>query len=278
MLLIIVMKLVKNVNKTLKAVFEILKNPWLLNKVLDDDKVWDKYVKKKYSLNKGLPIIDISELSPNFSEKIEIYSFLDGGSLATDVALLQILSKKFGKCKYFEIGTWRGESVANVARFAEECYTLNLSTEELLQKGLSQKNTELQGFFSKGKENIIHLYGNSMNYNFESIGKKFDLIFIDGDHHYESVKNDTEKIFKYLTHEKSIIVWHDYALTPEKIRADVLAGILDGTPEQYRKNIYHVSNTLCAIFTREKFNTSELNLPTTPNKTFSINLGIQKLL
>ena len=102
--------------------------------------------------------------------------------------------------------------------------------------------------------------------------EKFDLIFIDGDHHYEYVKSDTQKVFEHLLHDQSIVVWHDYGYDPEKFRPEVLAGILDGIPVDFRKNLYHVSNTMCAIFIRDQFPTSILQSPVTPDKAFKVKI------
>ena len=267
----------KKIRKTIKGLLEIIKNPWLLNNVLSDDTVWCRYITKKHKINYGLPLLDINQVCHNFSENLECFAFLDGGSLPTDIALLKSLSKRFDKCKYFEIGTWRGESVINVAENAEECYTLNLSKSEMLSQGLSERYADLHGFFSKDKENIKHLTGNSLTFDFQSLNKKFDLIFIDGNHHYDYVKNDTEKIFKHLIHDDSIIVWHDYAYTPEKLRPEIFAAILDGTPPEYKKHLYHVSNTMCAIFIREDFHTKEFETPIIPNKTFKVKIESKQL-
>jgi predicted O-methyltransferase YrrM len=262
----------KKIRKTLKAIVAITKNPWLLNNVLADDAVWQQYLEKNYQLKNGLPVVDINQLSPNFPETLDCIAFLDGSSLPTDFALLKSLTKKFKDCSYFEIGTWRGESVMNVADCCKECYTLNLSKEEILSLGLSEKYADLHGFFSKRKENIHHLTGNSLSYDFKSLNKKFDVIFIDGDHRYEYVKSDTENIFKHLLHDQSIVVWHDYAYNPEKYRPEVLSGILDGISKDFRKNLYHVSNTMCAIFIKENFSTSVLQSPLTPDKIFKVTL------
>jgi predicted O-methyltransferase YrrM len=262
----------KKIKKTLKALIEIIKNPWLLNNVLSDDFVWNNYIIKKHNLPHGLPMVDINHICPDFSETLEYFAFLDGSSLPTDIALLKSLSKRFEKCKYFEIGTWRGESVVNVAENAEECYTLNQSKSEMISLGINENYADLHGFFSRNKKNITHLTGNSLTFDFKGLDKKFDLIFIDGNHHYEYVKNDTEKIFKHLIHQNSIIVWHDYAYTPEKLRPEVLAAILDGTPTEFRKYLYHVSNTLCAIFIRNDFPTKKLIAPLIPNKIFKLTI------
>lgn len=265
------------ISKTFKALAAIIKNPWLLNNVLSDDSVWFDYVQKKYNSKNGFPVLDINEISSDFSETLNYFAFLDGGSMPTDIAILKTLAKKFDKCKYFEIGTWRGESVANVADIASECYTLNLSKQQMLDLGLSRQYADLHGFFSKGKPNINHLTGNSLDFDFEGLNLKFDLIFIDGNHRYEYIKKDTENVFKHLLHENSIVVWHDYGYNPEKLRPQVMAAILDGVPEGFRNNLYHVSNSMCAIFMRGDFKTRTFTAPQTPDKVFKINLESRKI-
>lgn len=261
--------------KTLKAFKAILKNPWLLNKVLEDDQVWFDHLESKYSYKGTFPVINSNELITN--NQLNTFGFLGGGSLPTDIMLLKSLAEKINDCSYFEIGTWRGESVVNVADSAKECFTLNLSKEEIVSLGLSEKYADLHAFFSKGKENIRHLTGNSLNYDFAALNKKFDLIFIDGDHHYEMVKNDTQKVFENLVHKDSIVVWHDYAHTPEEVRGEVMAGIYEGVPAEERKHLYHVSNTMCAIYMKGNFDTYTLEYPDTPQKRFEIEIQAKPL-
>lgn len=267
----------KKIKKTFKAIFEIIKNPWLLNNILSDDSVWNRYLIRNYKMTKGFPMIDLNQLFPDFNINLNYITFLGGGSMLTDIALLKLLCQKFTNCSYFEIGTWRGESVVNIAEVADTCYTLNLSREELASLKLDEKYADLHGFLSKGKKNIIHLEGNSLTYDFKGLNQKFDVIFIDGGHDYKHVKSDTERMFTHLIHDKSIIVWHDYAYTPEVLRPEVIAGILDGTPHKFKNNLYHVSNTMCAIFTRESFKTSPFSIPMIPNKIFKVDIEIKKI-
>lgn len=260
------------IGKTIKGLVQIVKNPWLLNHVLEDDIVWKSYIQKNHQLKGSLKTVELTELLPNFNETLNCFSFLDGGSLPTDIALLKALAGTITDCAYFEIGTWRGESVINVAENAKECFTLNLSSEDIQALGLSKKYADQHAFFSKGKNNITHLTGNSKDYDFAGLNKKFDLIFIDGDHHYDMVKNDTARIFENLVHENTIVVWHDYAYSPESYRAEVMAGILDGLPSAHRNKVYHVSNTMCAIFTGKELSGEVLDYPTAPKRTFSVSL------
>lgn len=265
------------INKFFKSITLILKQPALLNNVINDEKQWQKQVSKRHQLENGLPVVDINELIPGFSGRLEIFSFLDGGSLPTDILLLKKLAESINDCSYFEIGTWRGESVANVAPVAKECYSLNLGDEELRKLNFPEEYIAQQALYSKKIPTITHLHGDSRTFDFAGLNKKFDLVFIDGDHHYEFVKNDTEKVFAHLLHDESIVVWHDYAYNPEKIRFEVLAGILDALPEEMHKNIYHVGNTLTAIYTKKQLNTAPLDPPVKPKHIFQVDLGVKEL-
>ncbi|MCK4570117.1 MAG: class I SAM-dependent methyltransferase [Bacteroidales bacterium] len=234
-------------HKLYRALVLILKKPYLLNKILDDNDVWQERVQKQYGNGDGLREVRFHDLAGGEEISVKPFSFLEGGSLPTDLALLRVLAAGFDDCKFFEIGTWRGESVANVAEVAGECTTLNLSAKEMLDAGLDPAYVDQHGMFSKGLPDVIHLEGNSKTFDFAGLNKKYDLIFIDGDHHFESVKQDTENVFNHLLHEKSIVVWHDYAWQPGNVRYETLAAIMGGVPKVFHENLYAVRNTLCAI-------------------------------
>ena len=140
----------------------------------------------------------------------------------------------------------------------------------MLEMGLDKKYVDLHRHFSKSLQNVTHLQGNSLTYDYKSMNQKFDLIFIDGDHHYESVMSDTKNAFELLKDENSIIVWHDYGNNPCDIRWDVLRGILDGTPNDKINNLYRVSNTLCAIYCKGIKNAEYIPDNSIPKKHFSI--------
>jgi predicted O-methyltransferase YrrM len=261
------------ISKTLTAIGRIIRDPWLLNKVLDDERYWQKKVAEDFGFADGLPVLNAEELFGDFTETVEPFAFLDGGSMPTDIALLKKLARKFPDCSYFEIGTWRGESVANVAAVAGSCFTLNLSPAEMRQMGLNQRYIDLHRFFSKGIPNVTHLEGNSLTYDFQALNRKFDLVFIDGDHHYEMVKSDTSKVFSHLVHNNSIIVWHDYARNPETVRYEILYGILCGCPPAFHKNLFHVGNTLCAVYLPGMTGGEKLEPPVIPRGAYRVEIS-----
>jgi hypothetical protein len=262
----------KRIGKTFKAIGAIMGNPWLLNHVLADNALWKKQVNAKYGIN-SLPVVDIDLLFPGFKEELNTFAFLDGGSLPTDLALIKGLCKTIPSCKYFEIGTCRGESVANVADVCSICYTLDLDPKLIG----NEDEARLIGFFSKNNPNIKQLYGDSRTFDYAGLNQKFDVVFIDGDHHFEFVKSDTENVFKHLVHENSIVIWHDYGYDPVSPRYEILSAIYAGTPANTHKNIYHVSNTMCAVYFKKTLPVKKLEDTIIPTKKFNVKLESRPL-
>lgn len=238
--------------KTLRGLGSLLRNPWLLNHVLAaDESAWQAQALRhqaRWRLSAaGLPLVPLPELLPAAGETVRPFAFRDGGSLPTDLALLRALLRKVENGRYFEIGTWRGESAANAAEVAAEVYTLNLSEAELRARGADARYVELHGFFSRTLPTVHHLYGNSATYELSALGT-FDVVFIDGDHRYEAVRTDTRRVFQHLVGPETVVVWHDASRQPGQPRWEVVAGILDGLPADAPGQLVQVGNTLCAIY------------------------------
>lgn len=264
-------------SKLIKGVALILNNPWLLNHVINSNEEQKNIFEKKYGSNKNLKTIDLLTLFPNFEEQVSPFSFAEGGSTPLDLALLKQLCKRNLNATYFEIGTWRGESVANVSPLVSKAYTLNLADDDLLKLNLPNKYVAQHRMFSNKLSNVTHLFGNSLTFNFTPYYNTIDVVFVDGNHHYEAVKSDTENAFKLLRNQKSVIVWHDYGNTPADIRYDVLNGIMDGTPVEFRHKLYRVSNTLCAVFIQDEFPFMDDIENREPNKIFEISIKAKSL-
>lgn len=260
-----------NSKKILKIVKTIIINPKQIIKIINTDKEYKQDIAKKYGLTHGLPVIDILDLIPALDETISSYSFLSRTSQPIDIVLIKSLAKNYKKGRYLEIGTWRGESIANLASICKECVSISLSDSEMRKRHIDNKTIKLQRFFSKNIKNIKHIGHDSQSFDYSKLGK-FDLIFIDGDHSYKCVKKDTENVFKVLKDDNSIIIWHDYGKSSERINWPVLAGILDGCEKKEIKNLYHISNTLCALYIKKKFRTYTLNPPAIPNKYFTVTI------
>ncbi len=266
-----------NLEKTFLLVKKILRQPQSLKQLIDYDAIYRNHLQEKYNLKK-LQTVDIQALLPNFNETINYYTFLDGTSLSIDIALLKALARQFSPCYYLELGSWRGESLANVAEVAEHCTSISFADVDLKKLGFSEEMVRLNRFFSKNLSNVTHIGHNTRTFDYANLNKKFDLIFVDADHSYDAVRDDTKHVFPLLKNDHSMIVWHDYGYNTEKARTPVLAGILDGLPsDEARKYLYHVSNTMCAIYTRKPIDPSALKSAQTLDKAFSIQLSAKKL-
>lgn len=260
------------IGKAIKALSWIIRKPVLLNRVLADEDTWEGYVGKTFGLSGGVPVIDMDQLGIDQSLSLGPMTFLDGGSLPTDMMLLAGLAERIRDCRYFEIGTWRGESVANVSSRCSACYTLSLSDEEMRSMGMHENTISSHRYFSEKLSNVTHLRGNSRTFDFSALNQKFDLIFIDGDHHYEAIVSDTRNIFKHLVHDRSIVVWHDYGFHPDKVRYEVMAAILDGAGPERSGQIYHVAHTKSAIYTGRAYKAMVARFPTDPVDFYTFNL------
>ncbi len=261
------------IGKALKAIWWIARKPVLLNRVLTDEDTWHDHVKKRYSLPGGLPVITMDQLFSVDQVSLGPMTFLDGGSLPTDMMLLAGLAEGMNGCAYFEIGTWRGESVATLSTRTKSCHTLCLTDEEMVALGMHEDAIASHRMFSRELENVTQLRGNSKTFDFEALGRKFDLVFIDGDHHHDTIVGDTRNVFKHLVHDQSVVVWHDYGFHPDQVRFEVMAAILDGAGPERAGRIYHVAHTKCAIFTGQSYRATPPEFPVIPEEFYTLNLS-----
>ena len=236
----------------LQALRSLIRTPSLLTHVVAGDVAeWQRRALAhpgREVAAKGLPVVSLAHFLSPADATVRPFAFREGGSLPTDLLLLRALARRVPGCRYLEIGTWRGESAANVAEVATEVFTLNLSAVEIRALGLPERYIELHGFFSKPLPNVRHLHGNSATYDFASLEKPFDLIFIDGDHRYEAVRTDTRRVFEHLVGPQTVVVWHDASRQPGEPRWEVLAGLLDGLPTAATGQLVQVENTLCVLY------------------------------
>lgn len=265
------MDLKTKISSIYSIIRKIVKKPKSLFLVLKDESEYEDYLQDKYGI-KQFKTVDINEFLVEYKAEINHYTFLSGTSFITDLALLTSIAKSYHACEYLEIGTWRGESIMNIAQTAAHCTSINLSPEEIIKLGLPEKYALLHGCMIKNQNNILCIQANSLNFDFSTLNKKYDLIFVDGDHSYEAVKSDTQNVYNLLKDENSIIVWHDYGFDPETARESVISGILDGLPTDAHQYLYHVSNTICAIYSKRKLNAYLQESPVRPDKIFTIHI------
>jgi predicted O-methyltransferase YrrM len=156
----------------------------------------------------------------------------------------------------FEIGTFDGRTTINMAlNSPEDCkvFTLDLPKEMASETRfkisarhlpLIEKDVSGERFLNKtakefpAKKKITQLLGDSGKFDFSPYYNSMDFIFIDGSHDYDYVLNDSEIAFNLLRNGKGIILWHDYRVGMEVIKA-----INTFRKRHTRLNIYHIENT-----------------------------------
>jgi hypothetical protein len=203
-----------------------------------------------------IPEVEFLELVNQREIDLALVTFRPGGSSVPDHLLLAALCKSHPSCAYFEIGTFLGESLANVAPCCAQCVSLSLHDEEF-SGGAPTQAAEVSRIFSKTLSNVTHLYGDSLHYDFSQVRQKFDVVFIDGCHDYRHVVSDTANALKLLRDENSAIVFHDAKDAHNELNMEVMMGIHDALPVEWRPRLYTVENTHCAIATRRPLRTIE---------------------
>ena len=251
-----------------KALARIAAEPTLLNRVLESPQEHKDIVTGRFGLDHGLPFMDPLSLISSFNEEVDPYSALEGGSLITDLALLKALARDRPGCAYFEIGTWRGESVANVAAHAATCVTVDLPAGELARRGASSTYIAQQGLYCADLPNVTRLHGDSRYMDLSAHHGRYDVVFVDGDHHYDGVLHDTRSAFRLLRDENSVIVWHDAGHHPTDQRWEVVHAILEGCPPEKRSHLRRVAHTLCAVYTSRPFPVLPPGAETRPVRAF----------
>jgi hypothetical protein len=133
----------------------------------------------------------------------------------------------------------------------------------------------LHGHFSKNNPRITHLEGDSRTFDFSKLSMaKQDLVFVDGDHHFDSVVQDTQSAFKLVTPKTGVIIWHDYGHNPETVSWNVLHAIWKGTPEAQRQHLVHgVEYVIGSVLSLLPMCLQAMRkYPAVPNPGFSVHL------
>jgi predicted O-methyltransferase YrrM len=260
--------------KAIRAFRQILANPYVLNQVLDAEDTHAQVMQVEQRMPNGLPEIPFVSLLPSEGLTVRPFAFLDGGSLPTDLALIRLLAKFTRAQSYFEIGTWRGESVMQAAECFEQAHTLNLSAAEMQARNWDPAYIALHGHFSKQHPRVKAIEGDSRHFDFAPFKAAQDLVFVDGDHHYDSALLDSKRAFELRHPDRGIILWHDYAHSPETVRWNVFRAIWEACPPAERRHLYAISNSLCAVYwPHYQGETRIRRYPATPDPGFEIHLS-----
>ncbi len=157
----------------------------------------------------------------------------------TDMVYVCGMASAANAKRIFEFGTYRGQTTCGLASVCKDAqiYTLNLPPDD------DPRYAPYIGMYiarSPDRDRITQIYCDSRTFDTSPYRESMDYIFIDGDHSYEGVKNDTEKALQLLK-PGGVIVWHDYAAKSP--------GVLDYLAEfSQERPLFRLRKTCLAVY------------------------------
>lgn len=129
-----------------------------------------------------------------------------------ELFIVNVLARHRGARNIFEFGTFTGRSTYYFTGATPDTRVITLD----LPPGPGRTIPDVGLYFIKSdrEDRITQLLTDSRKFDPAPYEKKMDFIFVDGDHSYEGVKNDTEKAFKMLA-PGGVILWHDYGASSD---------------------------------------------------------------
>jgi predicted O-methyltransferase YrrM len=153
-----------------------------------------------------LPDISLEELFEDFDKHPVTLQQLPCGAWSTPVADVVMLLKLIvcsNPKKLMEVGSFRGYTALYLAQHVSSDAKI-VTVDRYPEHGEAYRNTPFSSMIERrvGETNADIFQQDSPG--------SYDLIFIDADHAYYGVKNDTELVLP-LVSPTGFIVWHDYA-------------------------------------------------------------------
>jgi hypothetical protein len=125
---------------------------------------------------------------------------------AAELLYVSTVARHMKAKRIFEFGTFLGRTTYHLT------YATESTTVTTLNLPPGPGVTVHLGGYYKGTERetrIRQILQDSKEFDPTPFAKGIDFIFVDGDHSYEGVKNDTDKAFHMLA-PGGVIMWHDY--------------------------------------------------------------------
>lgn len=170
-----------------------------------------------------LPILTLTSVLDSNIDLTLLEPMAAGGNVSTlELLVIASLSRRAKPPTAFEIGTFDGRTTLNIAANLGpngRVYTLDLPQLELRDTKFELAPGE--GAFVDKKESgtkflgtthatkITQLYGDSAKFDFSPYEARIGIVFVDGSHAYDYVRQDTVSALR-LASENAIILWHDY--------------------------------------------------------------------
>jgi hypothetical protein len=199
----------------------------------------DRFFTSFLSYRKFLPECDAQDVVPRFSETEIRIKQSPLGTWSTPLADVFVLLKAalgFESKRILELGSYRGDTARLLAENTGPD-TLICAVDVDERHGASYRGLPIESKIRRKTGRISPALFDP--------AEKFDLIFVDADHDYASVMNDTAVAFKVLA-DPGVILWHDYN---QEAYFHGLCGVPEALNETARNRpICAVRGTWLAIF------------------------------
>ncbi len=170
---------------------------------------------------RSIPTIDLLDICPG-TQRWTLQSFPSVGASVSpmECAALAALARLVTAKKIFEFGTYKGVSTTQLALNVAKggtVFTLDLPEDHPAYSLPIPKPEEQQIAAEGGKgiliprdllDRITFLSSDSATFDESPYFGTMDMVFVDGAHSYDYVKNDTEKGFRMLR-DGGVLAWHD---------------------------------------------------------------------
>jgi predicted O-methyltransferase YrrM len=163
----------------------------------------DKFLSNQLRYRRFIPEVQVEDAIPHFNATEIRISRCPVGAWSTplvDVLVVLKAALGFRSKRILEIGSYRGDTARLLAENTPD--DVRICTVDMdPQHGSSYRGTPVAAKIDRriGKISAALFHP----------GEKFDLIFVDANHDYASVMNDTEVALQVLA-ESGVILWHDY--------------------------------------------------------------------
>lgn len=154
----------------------------------------------------------LAEIFPHIDEvavPIGAMNELTGHANKADMLIVCAVAKHHGARRIFEFGTHIGRTSYNLMKTNEEAQVVTLD----IGPDSNLDYADYIGNFYRQKDDhhrITQLFADSRTFDTKPYAGSFDFVFVDADHSYDGVKNDTRKALE-LVGPGGIVMWHDYA-------------------------------------------------------------------
>ncbi|MDX6767755.1 MAG: class I SAM-dependent methyltransferase [Candidatus Methylacidiphilales bacterium] len=168
-----------------------------------------------------IPVVDMQEL-PGAPGRTVVQTFPGVGASVSlaEAAALAALCRSVRAKRIFEFGTYKGVSTTQFALNLPEdgqiitldlpedhpCYSLAITKEE--ERMIAAEGGKGVLVPADLRHKVTFLKSDSASFEVAPYAGSMDLVFVDGAHSYEYVKNDSKKGWEMLR-PGGILVWHD---------------------------------------------------------------------